>query len=99
MCIRDRYKKGCFFTPHRDKGAGALEHRKLTLIIQLSESTDYTEGKLIVDNQTASKEIGTLILFDSTLIHQVTELKDGERLALVSWIRDEDMIVEKKTLV
>ena len=94
-----RYKKGCFFTPHRDKRAGALEHRKLTLIIQLSESTDYTEGKLIVDNQTASKEIGTLILFDSTLIHQVTELIDGERLALVSWIRDEDMIVEKKTLV
>jgi hypothetical protein len=60
---------------------------------------DKTEGKLIVDNQTASKEIGTLILFDSTLIHQVTELIDGERLALVSWIRDEDMIVEKKTLV
>ena len=35
-----QYKKGCFFKEHKDRGNG-LEDRILTLIVQLSDSSDY----------------------------------------------------------
>ena len=47
-----RYKKGCFFKEHRDRGDG-LEHRSLTLIVQLSDSKDYEgDDDLIINKKT-----------------------------------------------
>ena len=76
-----------------------MEHRKLTLIIQLTNSVKYDGAELYVDNKLTSKAIGNLILFDSGKLHEVTELTKGERFVLVSWITTEDMMINKKTLV
>ena len=92
-----RYKKGCFFKEHRDRGDG-LEHRSLTLIVQLSDSKDYEGADLIINKRRVSKDIGNLILFDSGLLHEVTELTKGERNVLVSWITNNE-ISKKKTYI
>ena len=93
-----KYTKGSYFKKHRDRGRG-LEHRKLTLIIQLTNSVKYDGAELYVDNKLTSKAIGNLILFDSGKLHEVTELTRGERFVLVSWITTEVMMINKKTLV
>ena len=85
-----------FFKEHRDRGDG-LEHRSLTLIVQLSDSKDY-EGSDLIVNKNASKEIRNLILFDSGLLHEVTELTKGKRNVLVSWITNKE-ISKKKTYI
>lgn len=93
-----RYKKGSFFSPHTDR-IGLFGNRKLTLIIQLSEEDSYEGGVLIINNNPISKQIGNLVLFDSGVIHEVTELSSGERFVLVSWIEIDDMILKSQSLI
>lgn len=85
-----KYTKGSFFKPHTDR-VGLFGNRKLTLIIQLSDEQSYDGGVLIVDGNPISKQIGNLILFDSGVTHEVTELNNGERFALVAWIELENI--------
>ena len=84
-----RYNEGSYFKRHKDRG-GPFENRKYTLIIQLSNIEDYEGADLIVHNSKASKQIGNLILFDSGIQHEVTELTKGKRYVLVSWITDNE---------
>lgn len=86
------YTKGSKFAPHVDSQKGGKEQRKKTLIIQLSESSDYTGGNLVVEGKYADRTQGTVIIFDSTNIHELQELTDGERWCLVSWIEDKHLI-------
>jgi len=86
-----RYSEGHFFKPHRDNGVDEISHRFRTLIIQLSESNDYTGGKLSVWTPSGNKvisdsTIGNLILFNSNYLHEVSMLKTGIRYAMVMWL-------------
>ncbi len=89
-----QYNQGCFFKEHKDRGNG-LEDRILTLIVQLSDSSDYEGADLIVNKKHTSKDIGNLILFDSGLYHEVTELTKGKRNVLVSWITNNEISMKK----
>jgi len=64
--------------------------RKLSLSIQLNDPKDYEGGELkfFEDNtgHTAKKEQGTLVLFPSFILHQVTPVTKGERNSLVAWV-------------
>jgi PKHD-type hydroxylase len=86
------YKPGSFFDYHVDIGRAAKSIRKLTVVIQLSSPEEYKGGELILKNLsawseiTASKERGTAVVFPSFIPHKVTELTEGNRLSLVSWI-------------
>ena len=60
-----------------------------TLIIQLSDSTEYEGGDFTFSevespNQT-SKDKGTVLVFPSYLQHKVTPVTKGERKSLVAW--------------
>ena len=92
-----KYTKGSKYDPHVDRGK-FYEDRQKTIVIQLSDESDYEGGSLIVGDGgwETTKEQGALITFDSGKTHWVSELLSGTRYAIVMWITDSNM---KKTLL
>lgn len=85
-----------FYAKHKDCGdAGKLENfvdiRKLSFSIQLTDEKEYEGGELIlyVDDREveAPKSKGTIVFFESNIIHEVRPVKKGIRHALVSWVQ------------
>jgi len=79
------YNVGDFFGQHVDRKYvnDINDERVYTVIIQLSEESDYEGGTLIVGGTNVSKEIGTLIIFKSTDLHEVTKITKGNRKVCV----------------
>jgi PKHD-type hydroxylase len=81
--LQDRYKQ------HVDKVFNA-NIRKLSLSVQLSDPKDYKGCELhIIDGPTPEvmrKDQGSLIVFPSYALHEVTPLTEGTRYSLVAWI-------------
>ena len=79
----DRFKK------HIDKNLN-IPVRKLSMSIQLTDPKNYEGGELILyyneKGDVVNKEQGTLILFPSFVLHEVTPITKGERNSLVSWV-------------
>ena len=85
-----KYNKGFKFDIHRDRGP-QYEDRIYTMIIQLSDSNKYENGDLLINNNLATKEKGSLILFNSGVLHSVSEITSGERYSAVTWIRRREL--------
>lgn len=81
------YTAGSFFSEHHDNYICVTDNidRKLTLIVQLSEDSDYVAGDVFVNKVKLPRSIGSVIIFPSSLKHNVTKLKSGERWSLVTW--------------
>ena len=64
--------------------------RKLSISIQLTDPKEYEGGELyLYDDDKGTlmdKKQGTLILFPSYILHEVTPVTKGERNSLVSWV-------------
>jgi len=64
--------------------------RKLSVSLQLNKSKDYEGGDLnLYYNNNPIKmlrEQGTLIVFPSYTLHEVTPITKGERNSLVAWV-------------
>lgn len=64
--------------------------RKLSMSIQLSDPNKYKGGDLILyegdEKILMPREQGTLILFPSYTLHEVTPVTKGERNSLVCWV-------------
>jgi hypothetical protein len=83
------YVDGDKFDKHQD-GCVNFEnkvHRKINLVIQLSDESDYDGGDLIIDSYTANRTVGTGIFFPATVTHTVTPITRGTRFSLIghSW--------------
>ena len=69
-----------------------MNHRKLSMIIQLSDPSEYEGGEFEIDpefgilDQTTIKQLGTVIIFPSFLRHRVTPVTSGIRRSLVCWV-------------
>ena len=79
-----------FFDWHVDIGGGALAaRRKLTAVVQLSQSSDYEGGDLETNADghvsQASRQIGSGLFLPSFVLHRVTPVTRGERYSLVLW--------------
>ena len=83
-----RYEPGAHYTWHMDIGPGNLSARKLSMSVQLSDPSDYDGGdlQLIVMDEPATRQIGSLIVFPSYILHSVASVTRGARYSLVSWI-------------
>jgi PKHD-type hydroxylase len=80
---------------HFDRHIDALRFssggfRKLSFSIQLSDPSEYEGGDLLLhygpEGVTAPKEQGTMIMFPSTMLHEVTPVTRGVRRSLVGWV-------------
>ena len=77
-----------YYDWHIDMGPGKA-NRKLSLVCQLSDPTEYEGGELQINTgqiMTLEKEKGTVLIFPSYLLHRVTPVTKGTRRSLVLWI-------------
>jgi PKHD-type hydroxylase len=81
---------GGHFNYHLDVGAGITSRRKVSMIVQLSDPSEYEGGSFQiltgVNPQTLPNSKGAVILFPSYLLHRVTPVTSGCRRSLVLWV-------------
>jgi PKHD-type hydroxylase len=74
---------------HMDFSGGPSSTRKLSMSIQLSDSSEYEGGDLELMMHRniikAPRDKGTVIFFPSYITHRVTPITSGTRHSLVSW--------------
>ena len=77
------------YTWHQDFGAAGIS-RKLSLVLQLSDPSEYEGGELqILTRKKATsikKKRGLITVFPAWTLHQVTPVTKGTRQTLVAWI-------------
>jgi PKHD-type hydroxylase len=78
------------YTWHMDKGKNTTSPRKLSLILQLSDPSEYDGGDLEiftgVNTTTLEKKKGIIHAFPSFVMHRVTPVTRGVRRTLVIWV-------------
>lgn len=81
------YEVGDKFNSHVDNfGYNSTKlDRQVTLLIQLSDSSDYVGGNLIIGNYQVSRKVGTAIFFPSSFTHRVEQIYKGKRYSLINW--------------
>ena len=96
-----KYDKNQEFKRHTDSGS-EYPNRYKTLIIQLSNETDYDGGEFCIfhngETTVSSKEIGNVIMFDSSIEHSVNKINDGIRYSIVFWLSIDNFAL-RKTLI
>jgi PKHD-type hydroxylase len=84
------YEGGGHYDYHVDLGPGSASHRKISIVVQLSDPSEYEGGDFeILKGITPDKlprNKGATILFPSYLLHRVTPVTKGIRRSLVIWI-------------
>lgn len=83
-------EQGCY-KAHVDPNCWTLPHnRKLSLVMQLSDPSEYEGGDLKLYNSQdpiiIRKEGGMVVCFPSYTLHEVTPVTKGERYSLVAWV-------------
>ena len=77
------------YSKHIDVGSIA-PNRKITFSVQLSDPKDYDGAELHIyryrDPEALPTGKGTMILFPSYMLHEVTPITRGKRWALVCWM-------------
>lgn len=75
---------------HVDIGPGSINHRKISMVVQLSQAEDYEGGELMLWNNIiptiAPKGIGNIMVFPAFMLHKVTPMTKGKRKSLVFWL-------------
>ena len=88
------YLKGHYLERHNDVWEN-YNKRAWTFVAQLSEPSNYKGSETLIysDNQIdkIDLEIGSCILFESKLDHEVTKVLEGSRYALVMCYESEDL--------
>lgn len=82
----NRYGEGDFLDWHPDNHE-ILNGATITFIIQLNEEYEGGEVKYITDgtNYTTPKKTGSVLIFDSNIVHSVDEVIKGTRYSLNVW--------------
>jgi PKHD-type hydroxylase len=76
---------------HVDMGAYPLNHRKISITVQLSDPDDYEGGDLeiwgpAVEPIKAPRQKGAVVMFPSYMLHRITPVTKGVRKSLVLWV-------------
>ena len=72
----------------------------LSFTISLTPKSTYEGGELIIEELNSEKEFklnaGEIIIYPSTYLHSVKEIKNGERLVCVGWIESYVKSIEER---
>ena len=84
-------EKDNHYTWHLDRGGSTSQApRKLSLVLQLSDPSDYEGGDLEIfegaEPTIVEKEKGLVVAFPSFVLHRVTPVTKGIRKTLVVWL-------------
>lgn len=79
-----------FYQRHVDTAHHSVGFRKLSFSIQLTDDNDYEGGDVLFHNNAepdvARRNQGSLSMFPSYLMHEVTPVTKGRRYAIVGWV-------------
>ena len=84
-----KYDKGDGYGWHPDFGKGQESTRKLSVIVQLSDSEDYEGGDLVFTcGKTFHPSMGDIIIFPSNWMfyHEVQKITKGKRYSGTVWL-------------
>ena len=83
-----RYEPGGFFVEHTDIAHAHAAHRKISLLVQLSESDDYAGGDVVLAGRIKlPKARGSACVFPSWVQHRVDPITSGVRYSLAAWAK------------
>ena len=72
----------------------------LSFTISLTDKSKYQGGDLIIEEMNSEKRfklnLGEIIIYPSTYLHSVKEVKNGERLVCVGWIESYVKSIEER---
>jgi PKHD-type hydroxylase len=84
------YQEGGHYTWHQDSGVSDTAPRKLSMVVQLTDPSEYEGGDLQIlsgpNETTVSKQLGQVTAFPSYMLHRVTPVTKGVRRTLVVWV-------------
>ena len=92
--------KGMKYGRHIDNAFMSTGRADLSFTIFLNNKKDYEGGDLIVENINTENKFkldqGEIIIYPSTYLHSVEEIKSGERLVCVGWIESYVKSIEER---
>jgi PKHD-type hydroxylase len=84
--------EGGHYEAHKDMGDDVMSTRKLSLVVLLSDPSEFEGGQLEMlghpgpDKAAHDLLQGTVVAFPSWELHRVQKLTKGERWSLVTWV-------------
>lgn len=93
---------GGYFRPHRDNTSERGAHRRFAMTLNLN-AEDYEGGELRFpefDNATYKPATGEAVVFSCSLLHEATDVTEGQRYVLLSFMYDESgrqVLVENRS--
>lgn len=79
------YGPGQSYGAHTDEPLSASGRADLSFTVLLQEPV--AGGLLVVDGERVHMGVGQIVVYPSTTVHEVTEVREGTRIALVGWIQ------------
>ena len=93
-------REGMKYGRHIDNAFMSSGRADLSFTIFISEKDSYQGGELIVENINSESSFklnsGEIIIYPSTYLHSVKEIKKGERLVCVGWIESYIKSIEER---
>ena len=85
---------------HIDNPFMSTGRSDLSFTISLTDKNSYDGGELIIEEMNSEKNFklnaGEIIIYPSTYLHSVKEVKNGERLVCVGWIESYVKSIEER---
>ena len=85
---------------HIDNPFMSTGRSDLSFTISLTNKENYEGGELVIETINSEKEFklnaGQMIIYPSTYLHSVKEVKNGERLVCVGWIESYIKSIEER---
>ena len=92
--------KGMSYGRHIDNAFMSSGRADLSFTIFLSEKNQYEGGELLIENLNTEKEfklnLGEILIYPSTYLHSVQEVKKGKRMVCVGWIESYVRSIEER---
>ena len=92
--------KNMFYGRHIDNPFMSSGRSDLSFTISLTNKDAYEGGELVIETINSEKEFklnaGEMIIYPSTYLHSVKEIRNGERLVCVGWIESYVKSIEER---
>ena len=92
--------KNMHYGRHIDNPFMSSGRSDLSFTISLTDKNTYNGGELIIEEMNSEKEFklneGEIVIYPSTYLHSVKEIKNGERLVCVGWIESYVKSIEER---
>ena len=92
--------KNMHYGRHIDNPFMSSGRSDLSFTISLTNKEDYQGGELLIETINSERELkldaGEILIYPSTYLHSVKEVKNGERLVCVGWIESYVKSIEER---